>query len=155
MYSRQAALLIPTTLLIFPQSSDVGYGQLHYRLRQDPRVVNIERTNIRHVKKDLIPEKVHIITIDCSFISLTKVIPPSLRFLHHTGELICLIKPQFELEKSEVKKGVVRDIGLQQKAIRKIVNFAVEEMGLSLVGVVPSKIKGPKGNQEYLGYFRR
>jgi 23S rRNA (cytidine1920-2'-O)/16S rRNA (cytidine1409-2'-O)-methyltransferase len=134
---------------------DVGYGQLHYRLRQDPRVVNIERTNIRHVKKDLIPEKVHIITIDCSFISLTKVIPPSLMFLHHTGELICLIKPQFELEKSEVKKGVVRDIGLQQKAIKKIVNFAVEEMGLSLVGVVPSKIKGPKGNQEYLGYFRR
>ncbi len=132
---------------------DVGYGQLDYRLRQDIRVVNIEKVNIRYVSKDIVPEKVDIITIDCSFISLVKVIPSAIQFLKKNGELICLIKPQFELERKEVGKGVVRDPELQKKAIDKIVDFAINNMELTLIGVTPSQIKGPKGNQEYLAYF--
>ncbi len=132
---------------------DVGYGQMHYRLRNHPCVINIEKTNIRYIDPSLIPEKVDIITIDCSFISLTKVLPPSIQFLKQSGEIICLIKPQFELSKKEVGKGVVRDIALQKKAVSKIVDFAKNNLGLKFLGVVPSKIKGPKGNQEYLAYF--
>ena len=134
---------------------DVGYGQLHYKLRKDPRVVNIEKTNIRYIDPNLIPEQVDIVTIDCSFISLTKVIPPSIQFLKPQGELICLIKPQFELSKKEVGKGVVRDEMLQQKAINKVVDFAKKELKMIFLGVIPSKIKGPKGNQEYLAYFKK
>ncbi|GAB6888894.1 TlyA family rRNA (cytidine-2'-O)-methyltransferase [Desulfothermus okinawensis JCM 13304] len=132
---------------------DVGYGQLHYKLRTDPRVVNLEKTNIRYIDTNIIGEKVDIVTIDCSFISLTKVIPPSVQFLKDRGELICLIKPQFELNKKEVGKGVVRDVNLQQKAIDKITNFVKTKFNFRLAGIVPSKIKGPKGNQEYLAYF--
>ncbi|GAB6161416.1 TlyA family rRNA (cytidine-2'-O)-methyltransferase [Desulfothermus naphthae] len=134
---------------------DVGYGQLHYKLRKDPRVINIEKTNIRYIDPNLIPEQVDIVTIDCSFISLTKVIPPSLQFLKPQGELICLIKPQFELSKKEIGKGVVRDYMLQQKAINKVVEFAKNHLEMIFLGVVPSKIKGPKGNQEYLAYFKK
>jgi len=133
---------------------DVGYGQLHYKLRNDPRVINIEKTNIRYIDRNLIPEQVDIVTIDCSFISLTKVIPPAIQFLKPQGELICLIKPQFELSKNEIGKGVVRDKILQQKAINKVIDFAKKELKMIFLGVVPSKIKGPKGNQEYLAYFK-
>jgi len=133
---------------------DVGYGQLHYKLRKDKRVINFERVNIRYVTESLLPESVDMVLIDCSFISLIKVIPPSLQFLKERGELICLIKPQFELSPSEVKKGVVKGEELRKKAISRVVEFCTNSLKLELVGVVPSKIKGPKGNQEYLAYFR-
>ncbi len=133
---------------------DVGYGQLHYNLRKDRRVVNLERVNMRYADNSLIPEKVDMVLIDCSFISLLKIIPPCLQFLRQGGELVCLIKPQFELSPSEVKKGVVKAQVLQKKAIDRVIEFCVNVMGLEMIGVVASKIKGPKGNQEYLAYFR-
>ncbi len=134
---------------------DVGYGQLHEKLLNDARVINLERINIRYLSPSLLLEKMDIITIDCSFISLTKVLPCCIKFLKDTGEIVCLIKPQFELEKKEVKKGVVRDKNLQHKAVSKIVQFAQNELNLMSIGIVPSKIKGPKGNQEYLAYFKK
>jgi len=132
---------------------DVGYGQLHYTLRNHPQVINLERTNIRYVSRDLIGEEVDMILIDCSFISLTKVLPPALQFLRKGGELISLIKPQFELSPSQVKKGVVRSKELQEMAVKKVVDFCSSQFGLVLRGVVPSLVKGPKGNQEYLAYM--
>lgn len=134
---------------------DVGYGQLHEKLLNDPRVINLERINIRYIDPSLITEKIDIITIDCSFISLTKVLPTCVQFLKDQGEIICLIKPQFELNKKEVGKGVVKDINLQKKAVSKIIEYAQKELNLTYIGVVPSKIKGPKGNQEYLAYFKK
>ena len=110
----------------------------------------LEKINIRYAKPDLLPEKVDIVTIDCSFISLTKVIPPSIQFLKEDGIVIVLIKPQFELERKYVKKGVVRSEELQMLAVQKIKEFAEKELNLKCKGFVPSKIKGPKGNQEYL-----
>ncbi|WP_147821077.1 TlyA family RNA methyltransferase [Salidesulfovibrio onnuriiensis] len=136
-------------------AADVGYGQLHEKLRTDERVVNMERTNIRHAEPDLIPEPVDIIVADVSFISLTKILPACMQFLRETGEIVCLIKPQFELGPGQTDKGVVRDESLREQAIRIVTGFCEEELGLITVGVVPSKIKGPKGNQEYLAYFRR
>ncbi len=129
---------------------DVGYGLLHFKLRNDPRVIVLEKINIRYAKPDLLPEKVDIVTIDCSFISLTKVLPPSIQFLKEDGIVIALIKPQFELERKYVKKGVVRSEELQMLAVQKIKEFAEKELNLKCKGFVPSKIKGPKGNQEYL-----
>ena len=134
-------------------SLDVGYGLLHWKLRNDPRVVVLEKINIRYAPDDLLPEKVDIVVIDCSFISLTKVLPSSIKFLKPKGIVIALVKPQFELEKKLVKKGVVRSEKLQHMAVEKIKLFGEKELGLVYRGVVPSKIKGPKGNQEYLIYF--
>ncbi|WP_027179314.1 TlyA family RNA methyltransferase [Maridesulfovibrio bastinii] len=134
-------------------AADVGYGQLHWKLRQDERVVNIERVNLRHAEADLIPEKVDLIVCDVSFISLTKVLPPLMRFLKEGGEIVTLVKPQFEVGPGMTDKGVVRDESLRQQMVDMIVNFAETELGLHLKGVKPSSIKGPKGNQEYLTYF--
>lgn len=136
-------------------AADVGYGQLHERLRTDERVVNLERTNIRHAAPDLIPEPVDIVVADVSFISLTKILPACVQFLREAGEIVCLIKPQFELGPGQTDKGVVRDEGLREQAIQIVTGFCEQDLKLMTVGVVPSKIKGPKGNQEYLAYFRR
>lgn len=134
---------------------DVGYGQLDSRLRNDPRVVNIERHNIRYLEKAMIPDVVDIATIDASFISLTKVIPKVLEFIENSGELIALIKPQFEVGKGEVGKGgVVRDEAKQLAVVEKIKAFC-EEIGLAVLGVVESPILGPKGNREFLIYLKR
>ncbi len=129
---------------------DVGQNLLHWKLRNNPKVIILENINIRYAPYDIIPEKVDIITIDCSFISLTKVLPSSIKFLKDQGCIVALIKPQFELERKLVKKGVVKSIELQQQAIDKIRNFVEKELGFKSKGVVPSSIKGPKGNQEYL-----
>ena len=134
---------------------DVGTAQLDQRLRADARVISLEKTNLRYAPPELIPEPVDLVTADVSFISLTLVLPACLHFLRCPGLLICLIKPQFELEPREVKGGVVRDVALQQKAVDKIVNFCVESLGLRHAGTTPARIKGPKGNQEYLAVFRR
>lgn len=136
-------------------AADVGYGQLHEKLRQDERVINLERTNVRHAGPDLIPEPVDVVVADVSFISLTKILPACMQFLKPGGELVVLIKPQFELGPGLTDKGVVRDESLRQEAVDMVTNFCRKELGLIIQGVVPSKILGPKGNQEFLAYMKR
>lgn len=133
---------------------DVGYGQLHERLRTDERVVNIERTNIRHAEADLIPEAVDMIVADVSFISLSKIMPACLRFLREGGEVVTLIKPQFEVGPGQTDKGVVRDEALREQVVENVLNELRDASGLECLGVVPSSIRGPKGNQEYLAYLK-
>lgn len=129
---------------------DVGYGQFDWQLRQDPRVVLIERTNIRYIERSAIPEPIHLVVIDVSFISLTKVLPPITQFLLPHALIIALIKPQFEVGKGQVGRGgVVRDDAQREEAAQRVVRFA-EDMGMGLVQTVPSPIKGKKGNQEIL-----
>ena len=129
---------------------DVGHGQLHYRLRSDSRVVVLEGVNMRSAPGDLLPEPVDLAVVDCSFISLKHVLPPCLTWLKPEGKILALVKPQFELQRSEVKKGVVRDVSLQEEAVRRVAAFCEEHLGLLSHGAVPAEIKGPKGNQEYL-----
>ena len=132
---------------------DVGYGQLAWRLRQDPRVVVLERTNIRYLPRDAIPEEVDLAVADVSFISLKLVLPQILQFLRPDGLIIALVKPQFEVGKGQVGKGgVVRDLQQQQQVVAEIQKFA-QGLGLAAEGVIPSPILGPKGNQEYLLYL--
>ena len=128
---------------------DVGYGQFHWKLRSDPRVVLMEKTNFRYIESGKIPEKLDLIVIDVSFISLDKILPKAKEHLKPEGQMIVLIKPQFELSPKEVGKGVVKDEGLRQKTVQKIKSFA-EEIGLQCLGTTASPILGPKGNQEFL-----
>ncbi|MCD6319809.1 MAG: TlyA family RNA methyltransferase [Candidatus Desulfofervidaceae bacterium] len=133
---------------------DVGYGLLDWQLRQDKRVIPIERQNIRYLPREAIPEPIDIITIDVSFISLRKVIPKGKEFLKSRGELIALIKPQFEVGKGEVGKGgIVRDENKRQQVVKEISDFC-ERLGFEVKGVIPSPILGTKGNQEYLLYAK-
>lgn len=132
---------------------DVGYGQLDYRLRTDERVVNLERTNIRHAGSDIIPEKCHFLLMDCSFISLRTALPPTLKFLRPEAEMVVLVKPQFEVDRGDAPKGVVRSPEKREQAVDRIIDFATAELGLKFRGVEPSGILGPKGNQEYLLYL--
>jgi 23S rRNA (cytidine1920-2'-O)/16S rRNA (cytidine1409-2'-O)-methyltransferase len=132
---------------------DVGYGQLDSSLRQDPRVVVLERRNIRHLPAEDVPEPVDLITLDLSFISLTLVLPKILEFLRHGGEILALVKPQFEVGKGQVGKGgVVRDPKMQQDAVEKVAR-AARSLGLQVRPAFPSTLKGPKGNQEYFLYL--
>lgn len=132
---------------------DVGYGQFDWRLRQDPRVALIERTNIRYILPSAIPEPIDLAVIDVSFISLTKVLPPILQFLRPQANIIALIKPQFEVGKGQVGRGgVVRDDVQREEAVQGVLRFA-EEMGLQTVRTIASPIKGKKGNQEILANF--
>jgi 23S rRNA (cytidine1920-2'-O)/16S rRNA (cytidine1409-2'-O)-methyltransferase len=128
---------------------DVGYGKLAWKLQKDPRVINLERRNIRYLKREEIPEEVDLILIDTSFISIEKFLPHLLKFLKWGGILVSLIKPQFEVGKGEVGKGgVVRDSALHQKVIDRISEFS-RNLGLSILGVVESPLLGPKGNKEF------
>ena len=129
---------------------DVGYGQLAWKLRQDPNVVLLERTNIRHLENNRIPEVIDIATIDVSFISLTKVVPKVLEFLKEKGEIVALIKPQFEVGKGEVGKGgIVKEESKRVEVIARIkAEFAA--LGLQVTGIISSPITGQKGNIEYL-----
>ena len=134
---------------------DVGYGQLHYRLRQDPRVVCLEKVNARELPAALIPEPIDVLTADVSFISLTKILPACKPFLRPGAWVFVLVKPQFEAERNEISRGgVVRAEAVRQRCVEKIVTFGVAELGWQRVGVVPSPITGPKGNQEYMVAFR-
>ena len=134
---------------------DVGTAQLHEKLKADARVTSMENVNLRHAPADLLPEPVDLVVADLSFISLTKVLPALVRFLKPGGLVVTLVKPQFELTPEKVGKGgVVREEAFRQEAIDKVTAFAREELGLAPGGVVPSKVKGPKGNQEYLAMFR-
>ncbi len=132
---------------------DVGYGQLAWSLRQDPRVRVIDRTNIRTLPPDRIPEAVDLATIDVSFISLTKVLPRAAELLKPHGGIVALVKPQFEVGKGEVGKGgIVRDPAKRERVLDEIVRFA-ETMGWISKGVMPSPITGQKGNVEFLIYL--
>lgn len=130
---------------------DVGYGQLAWKLRIDPRVVNLERTNIRYITQEQVPETVEFISIDVAFISLRLVLPPLMNFLGESGRIMCLIKPQFEAGREKVgKKGVVRDINVHIEVVKEIVDFCKEKLNLNILGLDYSPIKGPEGNIEYL-----
>ena len=133
---------------------DVGYGQLHPKLRGDERVASLERVNIRLAGPELIPEPVDLVVIDVSFISLKLILRPCLQWLKPGGAIIALIKPQFELGPAGTDRGVVREESEQLRAVDEVLAFAREELELEVLGVVPAQIKGPKGNQEYLAYFR-
>lgn len=133
---------------------DVGTGQLDIKLRKDERVVCMEGVNLRHAPDGFLPEAVDIVVADVSFISLTHILPVCMRYLKTGGLVVCLVKPQFELEPKHVKGGVVRDEALQQRAVDKITGFCINELQLEQIGSVPAKIKGPKGNQEYLAVFK-
>lgn len=132
---------------------DVGYGLLDWKLRQDERVVLLERRNIRYLGYEEVGEKVDLITIDVSFISLEKVIPKAMEFLKEGGIILALIKPQFEVGKGEVGKGgVVRDPEKHRKVIERLKSFA-GSLGLRVKGVVESPILGAKGNKEFWLYL--
>lgn len=134
---------------------DVGYGQFAWKLRNDPRVVNMERTNIRYVTPEQIGESLDFASIDVSFISLCLVLPVAKELLSEKGEIIALIKPQFEAGRGQVgKKGVVRDINIHYAVVEKIYDFALET-GLFPIGLSYSPIKGPEGNIEYLIYLTK
>jgi 23S rRNA (cytidine1920-2'-O)/16S rRNA (cytidine1409-2'-O)-methyltransferase len=134
---------------------DVGYGQLAWKLRQDPRVVVIERTNIRHMSTEAIPEPVDLVTIDVSFISLKIVVPAVLDFMGINARILALIKPQFEVGRGLVGKGgVVRDAQLHKGVIDNLAAF-FETCGLKSIRVLPSPIIGPKGNREFFILLER
>ena len=134
---------------------DVGYGQLAWSLRTDARVVNMERTNIRYVTPEDLAEPIEFFSVDVSFISLTKVLPAVLGVLGEKGQLVCLIKPQFEAGRENVgKKGVVRDLSVHLEVVRRIMDEAVQA-GFSVLGIDYSPVKGPEGNIEYLMWIRK
>lgn len=133
---------------------DVGYGQLAWKLRNDERVINLERTNLRYVTEEQIPELLDLAVMDVSFISIKLVLPAVKSLLKENAELVCLIKPQFEAGREEVgKKGVVRDLKVHESVVRSILEFA-PSIGLSVLGLDYSPIKGPEGNIEYICHMK-
>ncbi len=136
-------------------SIDVGYGQLAWKLRTDERVVNLERTNMRNVTAELVPDKIDFFSIDVSFISLKLLLPVARELLSDNAEAVCLIKPQFEAGREKVgKKGVVRDPAVHCEVVRTIYDFCLDN-GYSVLGLDYSPIKGPEGNIEYLIYLKK
>ena len=136
-------------------SVDVGYGQLAWSLRNDERVVNMERTNIRYISSEQIPEPLDICVMDLSFISVKLVLPAVCALLKDDAQLVCLIKPQFEAGREEVgKKGVVRDNAVHLSVIESVLSFA-PTVGMTVMGLDFSPIKGPEGNREYLCYMKK
>ena len=134
---------------------DVGYGQLVWKLRNDERVVNLERTNVRYITKEQVPDELDFFSVDVSFISLCLVLPAARPLLKDGGQAVCLIKPQFEAGRENVgKKGVVRDRKIHIDVIKKIYNFCLEN-GFSVLDLDYSPIKGPEGNIEYLIYIEK
>lgn len=134
-------------------SVDVGYGQLAWELRNDPRVVCLERTNFRYVTSQQIPEPLDFGSVDVSFISLKLILPPLKKLLKPDGKVVCLIKPQFEAGRSKVgKKGVVKDPLVHEEVINSIIE-AAQNLGFLIKGLSFSPVKGPEGNIEYLLYL--
>lgn len=134
-------------------SIDVGHGQLDWKLRNDKRVVCMEKTNFRYVTADDISEQIDFASVDVSFISLTKILLPARNLLRDRGSIVCLIKPQFEAGKDKVgKKGVVREPGVHEEVVHKVIDYA-EMIGFEVKGLTYSPIKGPEGNIEYLVYL--
>ena len=136
-------------------SVDVGYGQFAWKLRNDPRVVCMEKTNIRYVTPEDIDDVLDFASVDVSFISLTKVLPAAYALLKDGGQMVCLIKPQFEAGREKVgKKGVVREKSTHHEVIEKVTEFAVS-IGFSVLEITFSPIKGPEGNIEYLVHLKK
>lgn len=136
-------------------SVDVGYGQLDWKLRNDPRVTNMERTNIRHVTLDHIGSPLDFISIDVSFISLKLVLPVAVSLLEDGGEIVFLIKPQFEAGREHMRKsGVLKDPKIHEMVIQQILSL-VDSLPLNLKAMTYSPIKGPKGNIEFLAYAQK
>lgn len=133
---------------------DVGHGQLDWKLRNDPRVVCMEKTNIRYVTPEDIADRIEFASIDVSFISLTKVLGPVKQLLTEDGQIVALIKPQFEAGREKVgKKGVVREKSTHLEVIEKVIDFSIE-MGFEVLNLEYSPIKGPEGNIEYLVFLQ-
>lgn len=136
-------------------SVDVGYGQLAWSLRTDDRVVNLERTNIRYITREQIPEEIDFISVDVSFISLKLILPVVYMLLKDSGQCVCLVKPQFEAGKDKVgKKGVVKDIAVHEEVVRNVMKIA-SDIGFAECGLDFSPIKGPEGNIEYLLWLKK
>ena len=136
-------------------SVDVGHGQLDWKLRSDERVVCMEKTNFRYMVRDDIADDLDFASVDVSFISLTKILIPARKLLKAQGQMVCLIKPQFEAGREKVgKKGVVRDAHVHEEVIKKIFDFA-DLVGFKILNLDYSPIRGPEGNIEYLIYLEK
>ncbi len=136
-------------------SVDVGYGQLAWKLRNDSRVVNLERTNMRYVTDEQVPDKIDFFSVDVSFISLKLILPVARELLSDEGEAVCLIKPQFEAGRENVgKNGVVRDKNVHVDVVEMIIDFCLNN-GFDVLGLDYSPIKGPQGNIEYLIHIKK
>lgn len=136
-------------------SVDVGHGQLAWKLRNDERVVCMEKTNFRYMTRPDIADDLDFASVDVSFISLTKILVPARKLLKPGGQMVCLIKPQFEAGREKVgKKGVVREPSVHREVIEKVMDFA-ELVGFEILGLTFSPIKGPEGNIEYLIYLKK
>ncbi|OGV59772.1 MAG: hypothetical protein A2498_01440 [Lentisphaerae bacterium RIFOXYC12_FULL_60_16] len=134
---------------------DVGYGQLHWKLRQDPRVTVMEEVNARYLDASMFPERPTVAVVDVSFISLTLVLPAVIQVLSIPAELVTLIKPQFEAGRDQVGKGgVVRDPVVHRTVVERILAFGRDTLGLECAGTCESPLKGPAGNTEFLAYWR-
>ena len=134
---------------------DVGYGQLAWSLREDPRVINLERCNIRHLQRDDLADVPGLAVIDASFISLAKVLPNTLQLLAPQAEVVALIKPQFEVGKGQVGKGgIVKDTELHDQVVERIRSLA-HELGCRVHGVIESPVLGSKGNREFLIHLQK
>jgi 23S rRNA (cytidine1920-2'-O)/16S rRNA (cytidine1409-2'-O)-methyltransferase len=132
---------------------DVGHGQLDWRLRNDPRVVVIEHMNARHLTLDALPARVDLVTIDVSFISLSKILPVVPPLLTASADVVALVKPQFEAGRTEVRKGIIRDPAVHERVLAEVA-AAGAEVGLTSVTSTPSPVTGQKGNVEFLIHFR-
>lgn len=136
-------------------SIDVGYGQLAWKLRQDSRVVNLERTNMRYVTEEQVPDKIDFFSVDVSFISLKIILPVARNLMKDDATAVCLIKPQFEAGKEKVgKNGVVRDKNVHIEVVDMIISFCLDN-GFDVLGLDFSPVKGPQGNIEYLIYLKK
>lgn len=134
---------------------DVGHGQLAWSLRQDKRVVCMEKTNFRYVTREQIAEEIDFASVDVSFISLTKILLPAIHLLRENGQMVCLIKPQFEAGREKVgKKGVVREASVHMEVIDKVIQYA-RSIGFTICGLSFSPVKGPEGNIEYLLFIQK
>lgn len=134
---------------------DVGYGQLDWKLRNDDRVINMEKCNIRYLDFDTVDKDIDFISIDVSFISLKLVFPVAAKMLADTGSLVCLVKPQFEAGRQQVGRGgIVKDINVHREVIRNVVQYGIDS-GLYSYGLTYSPVKGAKGNIEYLLYMKK
>jgi len=132
---------------------DVGHGQLDWRLRNDPRVVVIEHMNARHLTLDALPARVDLVTIDVSFISLSKILPVVPPLLNDSADVVALVKPQFEAGRTEVRKGIIRDPAVHDRVLAEVA-AAGAEVGLTSVASTSSPVTGQKGNVEFLIHFR-
>ena len=135
---------------------DVGTNQLVWKLRSDPRVIVKEKFNARHMTPEDIGEKIDLAVTDVSFISLTRILPPMFDTLKDDGQIVCLIKPQFELNRGDISKGgVVRDPALHQRAVDKIHDFVTQELGFTWIQCTDSPITGKEGNKEFLAWLKK